>query len=239
MNRGARPARLSLAEPVSLPFPAPSAAAPPRLASVHRLPLGGADDAAIVRAVAAGDEAAAVIVWQRYAPMVRSILRRSAGPGDDVEDPVQEVFLRFFRQVGGLRDPGALRPFLAGIAMHVAVSGLRRRRVRRWLRLTDTGSPPEMETSDGGAGHDAREALRRLDAILDRLDDAGRLLFVLRYVEGLELTEIAEAVGASLSTTKRRLGKVGARVLAMVERDPALAAHAQAMLAEQRAEGGA
>jgi len=215
------------------------APSPPRLASVHRLPLDGADDAAIARALIAGDEAAATLVWQRYAPLVRGILRRSLGPYEDVEDPVQDVFLGFFRQIGGLRDPGALRSFLIGIAMHVAVSALRRRRVRRWLRLTATGMLPDVPAgADEGDGR-ARDAMARLYAILDRLDDVGRLTFVLRYIEGLELTEVAEALGVSLATAKRRLAKVTARVLAMIEGDPVLPGYARAMLAGREGKGGA
>jgi RNA polymerase sigma-70 factor (ECF subfamily) len=206
-------------------------AAPQRLASVHRLPLDGADDAPLARAVAAGDEAAAAEVWRRYAPAVRSVLRRSIGPYDDIEDQVQEVFLRYFRGRAELRDPGALRPFLIGIAMHVAISELRRRRVRRWMRLTPTGVLPDPPPVERGPDDDAREAMRRLYAILDGLDDAGRLTFVLRHVEGLELGEIAAALDVSLATTKRRLAKVTTRVLTMVKRDPALASHAHAMLA--------
>lgn len=194
-----------------------------RLAAVHRLPWSG-DDAALVRALVDGNAAAAAAVWDRYAALVRGILRRSIGPDAEVEDAVQDVFLRFFKQIGGLRDPAALRPFLIGITLHVAGSELRRRRVRRWLRLTDDGTLPERATASATLADDgeARAALRRLYAILDRLDDAGRLVFVLRHIEGLELTELAAALDTSLATTKRRLAKVTTRVLAMVERDPAL-----------------
>ena len=131
--------------PLLHPRPVPPPLPPrPRLAPVHRLPLRGADDAVIARALVAGDEAAAAAAWDRYAPVARSVLRRTLGPFDDVEDEVQEVFLRFFRQVPELRDPHALRPFLIGIAMHVAVSTLRKRRVRRWLHLTPTGVLPDV-----------------------------------------------------------------------------------------------
>ena len=221
-----------------LPRPHPVAGATkPRLASVHRLPLDGADDAALARAVAAGDETAATLVWDRHAPLVQRVLRRALGPYEDVEDLVQDVFLGFFRQVGELRDPGALRSFLIGIAMHVAVSALRRRRVRRWLRLTDTGVLPDVSSDEGEGGAQAREAMRRLYAILDRLDDAGRLTFVLRHIEGLELNEVAEALGVSLATAKRRLSKVTARVLVMIEADPLLPEYARAMLARRGDKG--
>jgi RNA polymerase sigma-70 factor, ECF subfamily len=216
--------------PSRLPLPS-GKAAPSRLASVHRLPLAGMDDAALVRAVMAGDEGAAGAVWERHAPLVRRVLRRSLGPYEDVEDLVQESFLRFFRCLGELRDPAALRSFLFGVALRVARAELRRRRVGRWLRLTPTGTLPDLPAGGGSPGDPAREAVRRLYAILDRLDDAGRLLFVLRYVEGLELTEVAAALDVSLATAKRRLAKVTARVTAMIERDPLLPEYAQSLLA--------
>ena len=215
-----------------LPRKAP-APAPSRISLVHRLPLDGSgwDDAAVARALVDRQPAAAVIAWNRYATLVRGILIRSIGPDADVADAVQEVFLRFYSRVGALRDPTALRPFLIGITLHVARTELRRRRVRRWLRLTDDGTLPDRPTRD--EDDEARAALRRLYVLLDRLDDTSRLVYVLRHVEGLELTEIAAALDTSLATTKRRLAKVTARVLAMVERDPALAGYVRSLSGEE------
>ena len=178
------------------------------------------DDATLARAIAAGHPNAPRVAWDRYATLVRGVLRRILGPGADVDDQVQLVFLQLFRDAGNLRDATALRSFLIGIAVRVARSELRRRRFRRWLRLTDDGVVPE--TIDEGGDADAREALVRLHALLNQLDDQDRLLFVLRHVEKLELTETAAAVGTSLATAKRRLAKVTARIHAMALRDPLL-----------------
>ena len=178
------------------------------------------DDATLARAIIAGHRNAPHAAWDRYAGLVRGVLRRVLGPGDDVDDQVQLVFLQLFRDAKNLRDVTALRSFLIGITVRVARSELRRRRFRRWLHLTDDGAIPE--TVDDGADVEAREALARLQALLNQLDDRDRLLFVLRHVEKLELTETAEAVGTSLATAKRRLAKVTARVHAMALRDPLL-----------------
>lgn len=211
-----------------VPFRTPPAnrPPPPRLASVNRLPLAGTDDATLARAILDGHPAAPSALWDRFAPLVRAILRRALGPGHDVTDLVQEAFLGFFRSVADLRDPGALRPFLIGITVHVARSELRRRRVRRFLHLTDSGVLPERAAGEDDP--EAREALGRLYGILDQLDGSSRLAFVLRHIEELELTEVAAALGWSLATTKRRLAKVTARILAMVEHDPVLARYATA-----------
>jgi RNA polymerase sigma-70 factor (ECF subfamily) len=193
---------------------------------VQALPLVSTDDEALARAAAAGHPGAAAVIWTRFAPLVRRLIRRTLGPGDDIDDHVQDTFLRFFRVAGELRDPSLLGSFIVGIAMRVARSELRRRRVRRWLTLTASGSLPE--TLDAPADAGARAAVARLYAILDRVDDRSRMLFVLRHIEGLELTEIAAALGCSLATTKRHLARGAQRILAAAQRDPALAAYIHA-----------
>src|SRR4051812_35368204 len=103
------------------------------------------DDRALAVDAARGDPGAHALIWDRYSPLVRRILVRGIGPGADVEDQVQEVFLRFYRNRTLLRDPAALRSFLFGITLRVAASELRSRRVRSWLRLTKEGFLDEPE----------------------------------------------------------------------------------------------
>jgi RNA polymerase sigma-70 factor (ECF subfamily) len=166
-----------------------------------------------------GETGAAELIFDRYSRLIRGLLRRSLGQ-NDVDDHVQEVFLRLFAELERLRDPAALRSFLIGIAIRVAGTELRRRRVRRWLSLTTSGDPPELAVPPLDAS--AREALQRLYAILDRQDPDSRLLFTMRYVERLELTELAQAFDVSLATLKRRLARVSDRVFAGVRRDELL-----------------
>jgi RNA polymerase sigma-70 factor (ECF subfamily) len=189
-----------------------------RRASVHRLPR--ADDTAVARALLEGQPGAPAVAWDRFSPLVRGLLRRSLGPGADVEDHVQEVFLRFFREIPRLREVSAVRSFLVGITVRVARSELRRRRVRRWLRLTDDGVLPETAAPSSEV---AREALARLYALLDGARDEDRLAFVLRHLEGLELTEVAAGLGVSLATAKRRLARVTTWIRAQMAGDPVLA----------------
>jgi RNA polymerase sigma-70 factor (ECF subfamily) len=197
------------------------------MAVIRRLPNAATiDDAALARLAAEKDPRAAAALWDRYATLVRGILRRTLGPVAEVEDLVQEVFIGMFRTLGGLRDPEALRSFVVGTAIRTARSELRRKRVRRWLSLTPTGTLPDAEQTVG-LDPEARRAVKRLYEVLDTIDDRGRMAFVLRYMEGYELTEVAEALGCSLATTKRALAKAQDRVNAMVKRDPLLAPYAR------------
>jgi RNA polymerase sigma-70 factor, ECF subfamily len=189
-------------------------------------------DAALVRRLRDQvDPQAAVRLFDRYAPLVRRILARTLGPFLEVEDHVQETFVTFFRQVRTLRNEEAVRAFLVSIAVRVARHELRHRRVRRILRL----APPEEIADVAGAApredHEARQAVRRLFAILDELDTPSRLVFTLRFLEDMELMEIAVAVGESLASVKRRLARVIPIVTARASRDAALAPYVQEVMA--------
>jgi RNA polymerase sigma-70 factor (ECF subfamily) len=190
---------------------------------VQAFPLPSTDDTQLVQAAAAGHPGAARVIWDRYARLVRSLLRRSMGPEGEVEDLLQEVFLRFFERAGTLRDMGALRSFVVGITLRVARDALRKRRVRRILSLTDSGELPESATSTDDLG--ARDALRRLYRILDELRPSARLAWLLRHVEGYELADIGQHLDCSLATVKRRLARADELVDKRCASDPLLRAY--------------
>ncbi|MDP9001734.1 MAG: RNA polymerase sigma factor [Myxococcota bacterium] len=176
-------------------------------------------DEELARTACEGDPRAAIAIWRRYGVQVRSKLLRWIG-AHDLDDHVQEVFSRLFVQLPRLRQRSALRSFLIGITLRVACTELRRRRRGR-LHLTATGELPELVGHRGDDGA-ARQALTRFEAILDKLAPRTRRVFVLRYVEKMELVDVATAMDISLATAKRHLARASMRVFAMAEREPSL-----------------
>ncbi len=168
------------------------------------------------------DPRAAPLIWDRYAGLVRGVLYRSLGPGHEIEDLLQDVFIGFFRNVASLREMASLKPFLVGIAVRTALTELRKRRVRRWIRLSPDGRLPETPAADTDPR--AKEAVRRLYAVLNELSDRERMAFVLRHAEGNELTETAALLGVSLATIKRVLQRAEALVESRAREDDLLCA---------------
>jgi RNA polymerase sigma-70 factor (ECF subfamily) len=183
------------------------------------------DDASLVLALRRGDERAELACWNRFSPGVDGTLRRLLGPGTDREDLLQEVFLRFFRRVGTLREPAAVRGFLTGICLRVVRGELARRRARRWLHLTSTGEPPDVAA--GRRDDEAREAIARYYRVLDKLGARDRSLFVARTIEGLTLDDVAALHGVSVSTAQRRIARATKRIATLVRRDPLLVSLAE------------
>ena len=183
------------------------------------------DDAALTAAVVAEQAGAARALFDRHGSFVQRIIVRTLGPDAEVEDILHEVFIDAFASLRQLRDPTRLRTWLARIAVGHTKNWLRSRRRRRWWQFLGGDEVEHVESSAAGGAdaHEAADTLRRTYAVLAQLPDDERLAFCLRFVDDLELTEGAAAVGVSLATYKRRVARAKKRFETLALRDPALA----------------
>jgi RNA polymerase sigma-70 factor (ECF subfamily) len=169
-----------------------------------------ADDAILARAALVGQVWAQREIWFRFAQMVYGLFRRALGPRHDHDDLTQEVFLRVFRRLHTLEKASAIRSFVYSVAVRVLSEEIRRLRVRR--RLVAEPRDSGMASSSSPSDFEARETLLSVQRLLDRMRDKYRAVFVLRYVDGMELQEIALGLDISLATVKRYLNKALASV---------------------------
>ena len=146
------------------------------------------------------DSAAA---YRRYSSYVAAVAQRLLGRDHEVDDTVQEVFLIAVRGLDTLRDPGAIKGWLARITVRVASRRLQARRMRGWLRLDR--APTDSLPVDRSASPEQRVLLASLYRALDELPAKQRVAWILRHVEGSSLSEVAEMTGCSLATAKRRI----------------------------------
>ena len=145
---------------------------------------------------------------------------RVIGPDPDLDDLVQDVFVAALESVTKLENPRALRGWIAQIAVFQARRCLRRR--KQWSILKFF-SPDELPPGRAPqVDFEASEALRAAYTQLASLPVDDRIAFTLRFVEGMELTEIAATCNVSLATTKRRIARAEARFAELAQREPSL-----------------
>ncbi len=164
-----------------------------------------ASDAAIVAAIRAGQGAGGAALYDRYQIYVRRVLLRLLGPDAEITDLAQEVFMFAIASIERLKDPTSLRPWLAGIGVYLARAEIRRRIRRRRFPLFPTSELPPVEAPSPEPEVDA--AVRATYRVLAKLAPDERILFALRFIEGMELVEVAAACQVSLATAKRRLAR--------------------------------
>jgi len=142
-------------------------------------------------------------VFRAFAPFAWRVLLRLGIAESDAEDVCQEVFVVVHRKLDDFEGRSALRTWIYGICVRAASDHRRRAHVRHETpteRLPDGALPPsQIEDVE------RRRALDLLEAMLARLDEDKRAVFVLYEIEGLTMPEIAEAIGCPLQTAYSRL----------------------------------
>jgi RNA polymerase sigma-70 factor (ECF subfamily) len=191
------------------------------LSEARRTRRAEEDPAVLAQGLRAGEGWAERAFLEQHAGHVERILTRILGARGDLDDLVQEVFVRAFARVEDLREPRALRGWLTAIAVFVAREAIRAGRRRSWLVFLAPEEVPDLVAPE--ASPEAQAAVRAFYEVMGRLDADARIVFTLRFVEGMELAEIAGACGVSLSTVKRRLKSAEAEFVERGQAQEALA----------------
>ena len=143
-------------------------------------------------------------VYRRNAQYVAAIGYRLLGRNHEVDDLVQDVFVEAARGLSSLRRSGAVRGWLATIAVRQVGRRLRARKIRRMVGIERDPLEPHDVASRAVSPHD-QTMLTRVYAVLEEIPVKERLAWTLRHVEGEKLERVAVLCGCSLATAKRRI----------------------------------
>ena len=177
----------------------------------------GLSDAELVALLLRHPSTAAAKLHDRYAPIVNRLVWRLLGADADHDDLVQQVFCKVIEHVGRLRDPSRLAAWIQRTTVNTVYEELRRREVRRlFLRERARAEFHPDLTRDT----EIRDLLLCAQTLLARLPAKDRIVFVLHFVEGYRLREVADLCGFSLRTAKRRLGAVNSRFRKLAAEHP-------------------
>lgn len=158
----------------------------------------------LVRRAHRGDHGAQAELVQRYTRRVAGFVRTIIRQMDAEEDVTQMVFIKMFRQLGRLRDPGVFESWLFTLARNTALDFIRRRSCRpATIAIDETVHQIADPAGASGTG----EILAALDRALARLSPIDRSL-VTQFVAGETYSDIAARTGLSLATVKVRLHRV-------------------------------
>jgi RNA polymerase sigma-70 factor, ECF subfamily len=175
-------------------------------------------DEEVVRRVKGGDTALFEVLMRRYNQRLYRVARAMVRDESEAEDVMQQAYVNAFLHLKGFEERARFSTWLTRIAIHEALA--RRRKVRpaepldddpvgkHMAMFTSTGPDPERQAYAG-------ELRRLLEASVDGLPEAYRLVFMLRDVEGLSTAETAQGLDIGEEAVKTRLH----RARAMLRRD--------------------
>jgi RNA polymerase sigma-70 factor (ECF subfamily) len=144
-------------------------------------------------------------VFRQYSGYVAAVAFRLLGRDAEIDDVVQEVFLAATRSLRNLREPAAIKGWLATVTVRVVRRKLRRRRVRAFFGAHPEGCSPDYSEVVVAASQDKALLITRAYQILDQLPVDEKIAWMLRHAEGEPLESVASICGCSLATVKRRI----------------------------------
>jgi RNA polymerase sigma-70 factor (ECF subfamily) len=164
------------------------------------------EDTRLVASAQAGDrQALATLVERHYAALRATLIRYGGARPDEVEDLLQETFLRALTAMGRFENRGHLRAWLFRIALNLTRDA--RKRERRVFTAFDAATLADVPDF---AADPERTVLGRLDgetlqAALARLPESHREVLVLRFYADLPVEEVARIMGCPQGTVKSRI----------------------------------
>jgi RNA polymerase sigma factor (sigma-70 family) len=171
----------------------------------------------LVAAARRGDAQAWALVRERYGARVRGVARRHRLSAHDVEDVVQNTWLRLFQHIGSIRDPNALGAWLETTARRESLRLLDAARCELSTEHQELPDPPAPTVPMRVFLDERREALR---AALGKLPERHAAMMRMLVAEpAASYEEIARVLSMPVGS----IGPIRARSLERLRRDPELA----------------
>ena len=184
-------------------------------------------EAELIAAALQGDAASFEPLVERYSPRVFATARRYARRDSEVEDIVQEVWMKAFQKLASFRGEAPFEHWLMRLAVHTCYDFLRghqRNRESSFSELTD----PEQDwldrfvTQPDTASDHADAARQLIERILEQLSPPARLIITLLEIEDRSVKEISRLTGWSVPLVKVRAFRARAemrKLLAKITKD--------------------
>ena len=163
--------------------------------------LGPDDERALLERARAGDREAFAELTCASTAQVSGMLFQMLGARADLDDLLQDTWTRALRALPGFRGDAAFSTWVSRIAVNLALSELRRRRIRETAPLEDRAGRQEEPWVHAGRV----EIRERMAAAVDRLPPAMKEVFELRYRTGLDSRRISERLAIPAPTVRTRL----------------------------------
>lgn len=180
-------------------------------------------DSDLIAAVLRGDTALFETLINKYQGRVFAMARRYARQESEVEDIVQEIFIKAFQKLKSYRGEAPFEHWLMRLAVRTCYDFLRARQRNREFSFSELSEPEndwlERFAADPSNASETADAARNLvQHVLDQLPPAARLIITLLEIEERSIKEIAELTGWSLSLVKIRAFRARAAMRKCLEK---------------------
>jgi RNA polymerase sigma-70 factor (ECF subfamily) len=180
-------------------------------------------DAELIAAVLKGDAASFEPLVQKYSARLFAMARRYARRENEVEDIVQDIWLKAFANLSTFRGDAPFEHWLMRLGIRTCYDSLRRHRRNRETSFADLTEPEEdwlerFINQPELAGVDAQGARQLVERLLEGLSPSARLAVTLMDIEERSAKEVAKLTGWSVPAVKVRAFRARAEMRKILAR---------------------
>jgi len=184
-------------------------------------------EAELIAAVLKGDAASFEPLIEKYSPRVFATARRYARRESEIEDIVQEVWLKAYQKLGSFRGEAPFEHWLMRLAVRTCYDFLRSHQRNRESAFSDLSEPEDdwlehFIHQPGTALEDSEAARQLVQRVLRHLSPPARLVITLLEIEDRSVKEISKLTGWSVPLVKVRAFRARAemrKILAKIAKE--------------------
>jgi RNA polymerase sigma-70 factor (ECF subfamily) len=184
-------------------------------------------EAELIAAAVKGDAASFEPLIQKYSPRVFATARRYARLEREVEDIVQEIWIKAFQKLGSFRGDAPFEHWLMRMAVRTCYDFLRAHQRNRESAFTEISEPEDdwlerFAAAPESVSEHAEAAKQLVGRVMEEMSPAGRLIITLLEIEDRSVKEISELTGWSVPLVKVRAFRARAemrKILARLTKD--------------------
>lgn len=161
-----------------------------------------------VRIAATGDREAIDSLIHRYQQEIFRMVYLRTGSLMDAEDITQDIFFKVTKRIGRLRDPRLFKPWLYRLAINQVIDYHRKKRLLSYVGFGEKNPPESVVAAssiDPSSDLLRKEFQIRLSSYLKSLSATEQEVFLLRFIDGLKIREIATVLKKAESSVKTHL----------------------------------
>lgn len=180
------------------------------------------DEISLIRALSKGDEEAYRYLYKAYAPKIGALVKSYLGT-DDIDDVIQEVFVRIYKNIKKFRGDSKLSTWIYRITVNVC-NNVYKKLKNKGLSVDLMESNDEEEyTYQFSTDEDVRKNVtdeilyEKLRKVLDTLNPEDRAILFMKEIDGLTYEEIGTILKRPEGTIKSRLHYIKEKIKRALE----------------------
>ena len=181
-------------------------------------------DEALIKRAQNGDENAFRQLVVRHQEAIHRTVLGMLGPSAEVEDVVQEVFIRFYKAMAKFEGKAKLSTYLTRIAINLSLNEIARRKKQfKWLPILgrkehfDESNDSVSDVVDPHASLDRFDDADEIKQALWQLPENFRTVLVLRLIDGYSVQETADLLGLPKGTIASRLMRAQQKMMDLLK----------------------